>query len=178
MKIKVLCLLLIAALSFNSCAALLGSGGSRGSVKEEVTLISNHSEERTNAVELKCIASSYDASFLMMYLWNNTNDRIFIEWENARCEGGKIVFGDDRRITMNNAKPDEAVSSKETSLTRSVTSYNRIGSDNIRPLYSLKLLKGGSSDIVTLKIPVRFKDGSVEEYTFEVILSWEATPTK
>ncbi len=166
--------MLIAPLFFNSCALLLGTGGSSGTVKEEITLISNHSEERKNAVELKCLAS-YDEEFLTIYLWNWTNDRIYIEWENARCDGGKVVFGDDRRITMNNAKADEAVSSKNMSLRRDVTSADRIGSDYILPLFRIKLLKEGLSDNVTLKIPIRFMDGSVEEYTFNVKLSWETT---
>ena len=178
MKIKVLCLLSVAALSFNSCALLLGTGGSSGSVKEEVTLISSHSEERKKSVELKCSASSYDETFLTIYLVNCTNDRIYIEWENARCDNGKVVFGDDRRITMNNPKADEAVSSLSMSLRRGVTSADRIGSDYILPLFRIKLLKEGFSDNVTLKIPIRFMDGSVEEYTFNVKLSWEATPNK
>lgn len=178
MKIKVLCLLSIAALSFNSCALLLGAGGNSGSVKEEVTLISSHSEERRKSVELKCSASSYDETFLTIYLENCTNDRIYIEWENARCDNGKVVFGDDRRITMNNPKADEAVSSLSMSLRRGVTSADRIGSNYILPLFRIKLLKEGLSDNVTLKIPIRFIDGSVEEYTFNVKLSWEATPNK
>lgn len=178
MKIKALCLLSVAALSFNSCALLLGTGGSSGSVKEEVTLISNHSEERKKSVELKCSASSYDETFLTIYLVNCTNDRIYIEWENARCDNGKVVFGDDRRITMNNPKADEAVSSLSMSLRRGVTSADRIGSDYNLPLFRIKLLKEGLSDNVTLKIPIRFMDGSVEEYTFNVKLSWEATPNK
>lgn len=178
MKIKVLCLLSVAALSFNSCALLLGTGGSSGSVKEEVTLISSHSEERKKSVELKCSASSYDETFLTIYLVNCTNDRIYIEWENARCDNGKVVFGDDRRITMNNPKADEAVSSLSMSLRRGVTSADRIGSDYILPLFRIKLMKEGFSDNVTLKIPIRFMDGSVEEYTFNVKLSWEATPNK
>lgn len=178
MKIKVLCLLSVAALSFNSCALLLGTGDSSGSVKEEVTLISSHSEERKKSVELKCSASSYDETFLTIYLVNCTNDRIYIEWENARCDNGKVVFGDDRRITMNNPKADEAVSSLSMSLRRDVTSADRIGSNYILPLFRIKLLKEGLSDNVTLKIPIRFMDGSVEEYTFNVKLSWETTPNK
>lgn len=167
--------MLIAPLFLNSCALLLGTGGSSGSVKEEVTLISNHSGERQKAVELKCTASSYDETFLTIYLLNCTNDRIYIEWENARCDGGKVVFGDDRRITMNNPKADEAVSSLSMSLRRGITSADRIGSDYILPLFRVKLLKEGLSDNVTLKIPIRFTDGSVEEYTFNVKLSWETT---
>lgn len=127
---------------------------------------------------MKCSASSHDETFLTIYLENCTNDRIYIEWENARCDNGKVVFGDDRRITMNNPKADEAVSSLSMSLRRGVTSADRIGSNYILPLFRIKLLKEGLSDNVTLKIPIRFIDGSVEEYTFNVKLSWEATPNK
>lgn len=175
MKIKVLCLLFIAPLFLNGCALLFDIGGNSGSIKNEITLSSLHSEGKKNAITLLCYASSYSEEFLAIYIKNETNERIFIEWENARCDGGKIVFSDDRRITMNNPKVDEAVSANSESLRREITSLNHIGSDYIVPLFRTKSLKEGIDDIVSLKIPIKFVDGKVEEYTFNVRLYWEAT---
>ena len=175
MKIRVLFLLLVAPLFLNSCALLLGTGGSSGSVESEITLTSVHSGEKKNAIKLVCLSSLYNEEFIRIYFMNKTNGRFFIEWENARCDGGKIVFGDDRRISMNNAKADEAVSAYSASLTRNVTSLDYIGSDYILPLFRTKRLKEGLDDVVRLKIPVRFSDGSVEEYSFNVRLFWEST---
>ena len=99
MKTRFVFLLSAAIVCLNSCVPLLGIGnGPKGSVKNEVSITSRHVENRKDAVKLTCISSAYDESFLTIYLWNNTNERVFIEWENARCQSGKVVFGDDRRI--------------------------------------------------------------------------------
>ena len=108
----------------------------------------------------------------------NTDERIFIEWENARCQSGKVVFGDDRRITMNNAKADEAISANSHSLTKEVTSADNIMSDDIIPLFRTKYLQDGIDKYVKIKIPVRFADGTVEEYDFYVRLYWEPETLK
>ena len=175
MKIKLVLLFSIASLCLSGCALLLGVGnGPKGSVKNEVSITSRHSEGKMNAVKLTCISSSYDENFLTIYLWNNTDERIFIEWENARCQSGKVVFGDDRRITMNNAKADEAISANSHSLTKEVTSADNIMSDDIIPLFRTKYLQDGIDKYVKIKIPVRFADGNVEEYDFYVRLYWES----
>lgn len=176
MKIKVFCLLLTAILFLNSCMSLLEIG--RGTVKDEVSISSYHSEDKKKAVELVYLPSAYSENFLTVYLWNNTSERIYIEWENARCEYGKVIFGDDRRITMNNAKADEAISPHSQSLKRDVTSMDKVGSDYISPLFRTSNLKQGIDENINLKIPVRFADGKVEEYCFNIRLYWQAETPK
>ncbi len=179
MKTRFVFLLSAAIVCLNSCVPLLGIGnGPKGSVKNEVSITSRHAENRKDAVKLTCISSAYDESFLTIYLWNNTNERVFIEWENARCQSGKVVFGDDRRITMTNTKADEAVSANSRSLTRDITSADNILSDDVIPLFRTKYLQDGIDKYVKIKIPVRFADGTVEEYDFYVRLYWEPETLK
>lgn len=170
MKLKFV-LLFLAVICLNSCMSLYS--GPSGEVVENVDLISNHPENRKNAIELDCYASSYDGSFITVYLRNRTQERVYVEWENARCQYDRVIFGDDRRITMGNPKADEAISPMSSSLRREVTGQGRIMSDYILPLYKVKDLKNGEKETVSLKIPIRFADGSVEEYLFHINLSWK-----
>lgn len=173
--IKVFCLLSTATLFLNSCMSSMGvSSVSGGSLEDEVKIYSYHSKDKKDAIELVCLPSNYNDDFITVYLWNNTNERVYIEWENARCEFGKVIFSDDRRITMNNAKSDEAISPHSSSLTRKITSMNNIGSDYIRPLFSIKNIKKGIDENINLKIPIKFADGSIEEYEFNIRLYWKA----
>lgn len=173
--IKVFCLLSTATLFLNSCMSQMGvSNVSGGSLEDEVKNSSYHSEDKKEAIELVCLPSKYDENFITVFFWNNTNERVYIEWENARCNSGKVIFGDDRRITMNNAKADEAISPHSTSLTREITSMDNIGSNYLMPLFSIKNIQKGTDGNIYLKIPVKFADGSVEEYRFNIRLYWKS----
>lgn len=173
MKIK-LVLLFLAVICLNSCVSLY-SGYSSGEIVENVELISSHPKNKKNAIELGCFASPYNESFITVYLLNRTQERVFIEWENARCLYDRVIFGDDRRITMGNPKADEAISPMSKSLIRQVTGQHLIMNDYVLPLYRVKELRNGKDAKVSLKIPIRFVDGSVEEYHFRINLSWKVT---
>ena len=74
---------------------------------------------------------------------------------------------------MNNPKADEAVSAHSLSISRDFTSMNNIGDDDVYPLYNVKDLKNGKTKSVFLIIPIRYTDGSVEEYRLTLTYSWE-----
>ena len=58
-------------------------------------------------------AFEYDnSSFIRFSLYNKMNERIYVEWNNFRIKNSAIVFDDDRRITMNQKKEDEAIASE------------------------------------------------------------------
>lgn len=106
---------------------------------------------------------------------NGTDERVFIEWENARIENSRVIFGDDSRITMGNPKVDEVISPHSRSISRKITGATYIKSSWISELYNSKRLKEnlGSKSTTDVKIPIRFADGSVEEYELEFIVWYE-----
>ncbi len=166
-------MVLIMSLLFTSCFSLY-DGYSGGTVKCKINITSNHPKEKMDAISFSAYGSAYSNSFVSGFYVNNKSDqRVFIEWENARCNFGKVVFSDDRRITMNNPKADEAVSARSLSISRDFTSMNNIGDDDVYPLYNVKDLKNGKTKSVFLIIPIRYTDGSVEEYRLTLTYSWE-----
>jgi hypothetical protein len=175
MKRSISFLLSLVTIYCSGCGITATQSTPKGKIETEVELTSYHSDDKKNAVELSwCYASSYFNNFVTVYFRNRTNERIYIEWENARCNFDKVVFGDDKRITMGNAKQDEAVSAHSSSLTRDVTSRRNILSNYIIPLYDVKKIQSGEDDSVYLMIPVRFADGTIEEYSFRIRLFWQA----
>lgn len=46
------------------------------------------------------------------------------------------------------------------------------------PLFSIKNIQNGTDENIYLKIPVRFADGSVEEYRFKIRLYWKTETLK
>ena len=111
---------------------------------------------------------------------NGTDERIYIEWENARLDFSRVVFGDDNRISMRNPKADEAVSSHESSISRDITGEKKIGDGYQIELYDVRDLKKknlGSKDRTYITIPIRYMDGTVEEFKLEFTAWFELPPT-
>lgn len=154
---------------FTSCFSL--SQLPKGKVECDVRVVESKIVNDREAIEFTVI-SGYDEYFASIYLKNNTNERIYIEWENARCNSGKIAFNDDRRITMNNPKQDESVASFSYSLTRKVTSQSKVMDDYLIPLYKKDDLIKGETKNVYLLIPIRFSDGKVIDYHVNLTYKW------
>jgi len=111
---------------------------------------------------------------------NGTDERIYIEWENARLDRSRVVFGDDSSISMRNPKADEAVSPHELSISREITGENKIGDDYQIELYNVRNLKKnylGSKARTYITIPIRYMDGTVEEFKLEFTAWFELPPT-
>lgn len=168
---KSLCIVIISIL-FTGCISL--SSVPKGTISCDVSVEESYVIGDKEAVEFtaRYFLDNYFVEFFKVY--NNTNERIYIEWENARCNYGKVVFSDDRRINMNNAKPDEAVSPNSYSLSRDITSKNCILSDSMIPIIHKKKLIDGEIDKVFLLIPIRFSDGKVVEYHITLNYKWTA----
>jgi len=151
--------------------------------KSSWELVSSHSE-KGKLVSFNCILTSMAPGFLSSFVCENgTDERIFIEWENARLNGGKVIFGDDTRLSMRNPKTDEAVSPHGSSIIRKIASMEQIQPDITYALFPAsvdKVLKKelGKKGTVEVKIPVRFADNHIEEYILIYARWYEMPPTE
>lgn len=111
---------------------------------------------------------SESRGMLSVQVYNKTGKRAYIEWENARLDGSRIVFGDDRRITMGNAKADESVPSGSWSICRDILAEGWVGSETIANPVSPSRVRGRGGDELGVIVPVRFGDGEAVDYRFRV----------
>ena len=118
------------------------------------------------------ISFSMISSDLYMQLYNKLDDRIFIEWENARTNHDKVIFGTDSRLTYRNKKEDESVSSKSSSISHCFYCENpmaALGGNWAMPVYTHGILKLEEKNcMVDFVLPVRFPDGKTKEYKLYV----------
>lgn len=123
------------------------------------------------------ITFDYRESRGVIYLqvYNKTKKRAYIEWENARLDGARIVFGDDRRITMGTPKADESIPAKSASISRDILSEAWVGSDTIDNPVSPSKVRGRGGKELTATIPVRFGDGEPVDYQFRFSI-WSYNP--
>ena len=123
------------------------------------------------------ISFDYRESRGVIYLqvYNKTGTRAYIEWENARLDGARIVFGDDRRITMGNAKADEAIPAKSSSISRDILSESWVGSETIDNPVSPSKVRGRGGKELTATIPIRFNDNTTIDYQFRFSI-WAYNP--
>lgn len=146
-------------------------------LKSKLELFSTHSG-KGSLISFDCYnAWEISASFIRgFHCENKTDERVYIEWENARIFNSRIVFDDDRRITMGNPKADEAVSPNSCSIKRAITSEANV--QNVMDLFDLKGLKKniGEKSYTSIKIPVRFADNHIEEYRLSFVV-WYEMPT-
>ena len=146
-------------------------------IKYSLEITSTPKTEQGKKISFDCFSpSEYNTTFISYFkCYNGTNDRVYIEWENARLTGSRIIFGDDRRITMGQPKADEAVSGNSYSISRDITGEVYVGSSYLGSLYHPKELKKniGKKDTTYLTIPIRFSDGTIEEFKLEYTVWYE-----
>lgn len=118
------------------------------------------------------ISFDYRESHGMLYVqvYNKTGKRAYIEWENARLDGSRVVFGDDRRITMGNAKADEAIPAKSASISRDILAEGWVGSETIANPISPSKVRGRGGAELGVVIPVRFGEGETIDYQFRIAI--------
>lgn len=109
---------------------------------------------------------SENTGAIYVIVHNKTGKRAYIEWENARLDGARVVFGDDRRITMGIAKADEAIPAKSSSINRFILSEGWIGSDTIDNPVNPAIVRGRGGKELSVVIPVRFSDSEAIDYQF------------
>ena len=111
---------------------------------------------------------------------NKLDERVYIEWENARTNGKRVIFGEDSRLTANNKKEDEVVTSKSVSISRTFfkeagSSTNPLGVINnwAAHIWGSKYdLPKNGEEIIDFLIPVRFSDGKTIDYKFKVLVRY------
>lgn len=135
-------------------------------VMEVISQTVNGQPFETDSV-LSVYMSKCADTFISLYPTNRSNEKINIEWDGARFNGAKLVFGTDSRLTLNSHKEDEAIYAGQSGLMRDVTSEYKVGQYGMYPIYNKKdLEKKGLSETVTITIPVRMKDDSIRLYKY------------
>lgn len=101
---------------------------------------------------------------------NKTSGRIYIEWENARFDSDRIVFGDDSRLSMRNVKADEMITKGgESSYHKGMYKESWISSDSIWNRFSDDRIEDYGEYNVKVIVPIRFSNGNTEDYQFRII---------
>lgn len=116
-----------------------------------------------------CVISfrySENSGTLYFSLYNKTENRVYIEWENARFDYSRIVFGDDTRLSMRSPKADEAVPSKSMSMMKDIISEAWVGDSFINNPLKPEKVRGRGGNECHIVIPVRFADGNTIDYKF------------
>ena len=106
--------------------------------------------------------------FINVIVSNKTEKRIYIEWDNARINGSKAVFNDDRKLFLNNSKSDEVVISGEKSESRSIMPKENVGDDRLYPFFYNN--SNGFSNIPII-LPIRYSNDDVIDYKFTIQFS-------
>ena len=104
---KVLLLLLLSCFIFAiPCEA---KKKPKGEVSVELTPSNSSTTTFRDSIITVDVRTDWSGNFFKVNIHNNTQGRIYVEWENARIDGNKVLFSDDRPITMNQKKEDEVI---------------------------------------------------------------------
>lgn len=107
--------------------------------------------------------------FLIVEIENKTEDRLYIEWENARLDNNKIVFGDDTMLTMRNEKTDEVVIAHAKTKKR-LTRRDYVFENMVKKLTTKSIIKKNGSDSATFVLPIKYN-----EKTYDLLLNLKFT---
>lgn len=103
---------------------------------------------------------------LKVSVFNRTKSTMYVEWEDARFDHSRIVFGDDTRYSMRNAKHDEAVPSFTRSIERDIYPEKWFTSDYTMNFIEESTVRWSGGYKCDISIPIRFGSGSVKYYHF------------
>lgn len=144
--------------------------------KYKIEIVSDVSE-KGKALSFDCFCYDMSMSWVKNFQISNSSDeRVTIEWENARFANSKVVFGDDSKLTMRNSKTDEVITAKGLSIKRDITGLDRVDGTNgswfLFPYNELKKNPGqeGTLDII---IPVKYADNSTEDFKLQIKVWYE-----
>lgn len=120
---------------------------------------------------------TYDGSFFRINISNQTNGRIYVEWDNARIDNNKVLFSDDRPITMNLKKEDEVIMAGGSIYNKEITHKGKYyDSMGLLPLFKEKEMKKNNRAYnYNLILPIRLADGSIKDYAFKIKVFWKVT---
>lgn len=114
---------------------------------------------------------SWGTSFLSIEVENKTDERVYIEWENARFNNAKLVFDDDSRLSMKNEKADEVVIAHSNTKKR-VTSKKYVLDSSLKPITKKSIIKKNGYDSAQIILPMKYKDKNCD-YVFNIRFSLE-----
>lgn len=127
----------------------------------------------------KALTKAYNAwKNIEFYLTNKTENRIYIEWENARIMGQKPAFGTDTKLTVRNKKEDEVVVAGLNSIPRTllIEDYRGLsglfGETTYTSPWDPDSLKKEGTKIFDFILPIRFEDGKTTDFKFKLLISW------
>lgn len=117
-------------------------------------------EDSVISMNVKVSSGRY---FLLVEIENKTDERIYVEWENARIKDGKVIFGNDSPLTMSREKPDEAIA-KGGKCKKEISSnhYYSSSTSGLLPIVYKKTIKKKGFQLVDINIPIKYKGESID----------------
>ena len=155
----------------------------RGSVICDVELVSEHPTDRQESISLDIPSNAikskypqyYKISYLTIQIFNKTEERLFVEWDHSRFISHYSNSSNFKvRYLKNDLEPksEEAISAKSYSLKRKILHLSEVD-NSISVFCNIYELIQGTTKEYLLKIPIRFPDGSVEEYIYRLKFYWQ-----
>lgn len=161
-------------LLFSTCFSVISEAKKPKRIFRYTLELINKPSEKGKLISFNGTCSDYNQYFVTDFqVTNNTDERIYIEWQNARFGGNQIAFGTDTRLTLSQPKPDEVVYANSSSISRSITGQNFILSDMqyVYLPYSRIYKNVGEKAYLEIIIPIRYSDGKEDDFKL-MITAW------
>lgn len=115
--------------------------------------------------------SEYKNYGITVNIKNESDSRIYVEWENARIEDEPICFGNDNSFTYRDRKADEVVHAGST-CKRFIARQSEMEIDGRELFYTKYVNAYGEAGCRDFIIPIRIGD-EVRDYKFKLTVKKE-----
>lgn len=128
-----------------------------------------YSEGLTNEYEDSLVRIYFDVDEKSLYLklYNKTNNRMNLEWENFRIDNSAVAFDTDRRIKMDEHKIDEVIFPDNYSIHNNLIPKKAIGDTFISDWWKIDKIKKAGEQFTKVIIPIRINDKNID-YVFYI----------
>lgn len=135
-------------------------------------IVTSQNDILSNQFEDENVKFTFDAQkkYLLFDVFNKTDQRMIIEWENVRIDNSAVAFGTDRRIKMDEMKAEEVVFPQTSTIHHELIPKNIIQESYIDEWFNTNYVSFSGEQFFKIIVPVRFKD-NVIDYTFEIGVS-------
>ena len=113
---------------------------------------------------------SYAPYFLKVKIKNKTDERITVEWENARLGKMNICFRSDNLFSYNDAKPDEVIHAKSDAVKEI---GERESAEYMSPIFLESSVKKYGKSVSSVIIPIKFPSGEIKDYKVLVCIKYK-----
>ena len=127
----------------------------KGEIKLYCDSIGGENHYKDSVIMVRMIPMGYDK--LHLFIMNLSDERVTIEWENARIDGSHIASPDDLVFEMNKARQDEVVIPGASSSKLVCKRYS-----TLVPIFDKKKMKKEGHDSVTIILPYRKGDDIID----------------